>query len=312
MFDILFPFAFVIASGAVCRRLRIGGLDAESLRQAIGASVFNIFLPALCVKITLTTTIDMETFLIPLTACVATVTGLLLSIGVYTFLGKALHITQAQKGVLIIAATFGNVTYLGLPVLTGLFGSEAAKYALFYDLLATTPLLWLVGAPLALRYGEGKRYKIRTSLREIGTLPPLWGICTGILIKLTGLPFPPVVLKTMSMLGDLVVPLMIFSIGLALSLPKVKHAYALAPAIIIKLAIVPFISYLTASILGLRATALASCLIEGAMPTMVLSLLIAERFKLDESLAAFLIVVTTLLSFATLPFTSHLTKFLVP
>ncbi|MGD1075078.1 MAG: AEC family transporter [Thermodesulfovibrionales bacterium] len=312
MYDILFPFAFIIASGAVCRRLRIGGLDADSLRQAIGALVFNIFLPALCIKIIVTTTLDMETFLIPVTACVATVTGLVLSFGVYTLLGKALHIEQAQKGVLILASTFGNVTYLGLPVLTGLFGSEAAKYALFYDLLATTPLLWLVGAPLASRYGEGKRYEIRESLRTIGAFPPIWGICAGILIKLTGLPFPPVVLKPVSMLGDLVVPLMIFSIGLALSLPKVKHAYVLAPAVIIKLAIIPFISYQTASILGVRATALASCLIEGAMPTMVLSLLIAARFKLDESLAAFLIVVTTLLSFATLPFTIHLTKCLIP
>ncbi len=114
------------------------------------------------------------------------------------------------------------------------------------------------------------------------------------------------------MLGDLVVPLMIFSIGLALSLPKVKHVYILAPAIIIKLAIVPLISYQTASFLGLRQTALASCVIEGAMPTMVLSLLIAARFKLDETLAAFLIVVTTVLSFATLPLAFHMTKFLIP
>jgi predicted permease len=119
------------------------------------------------------------------------------------------------------------------------------------------------------------------------------------------------IIKSLEMLGSLVVPSMIFSIGLALSLPKVGHAYAIIPAVIIKLAIVPFFSFLAAAILGLTGDALASCLIEGAMPTMVLSLLIAAKFKLDVSLAAFLIVVTTVLSFFSLPVAVYLTKYLV-
>ena len=41
---------------------------------------------------------------------------------------------------------------------------------------------------------------------------------------------------------------------------------------------------------------------------MVLSLLIAAKFKLDVSLAAFLIVVTTVLSFFSLPVAVYLTK----
>jgi len=249
---------------------------------------------------------------VPATAWVTTISGLLISFAVYTLLEKPLRIVPAEKGVLILAAAFGNVTYLGLPVLTGLYGYGAAKYALFYDLLATTPLLWLVGAAMASRYGEGKRFALRESLRTISSLPPVWGIFAGIALKLTHVPLPETILKTLGMFGDLVVPLMIFTIGLALSLPRVKHAYVIVPAVLIKLFLVPFISYFAAVLLGLRGTALSSCLIEGAMPTMVLSLLIASRFRLDESLAAFLIVVTTVLSFATLPFAVHLTEVLVP
>lgn len=311
MHDILFPFGLIILTGVACRRLRIG-LDADSLRQAINAAVFNIFLPALCVKIVYTASMDLETLLVPATAWVTTISGLLISFAVYTLLEKPLRIVPAEKGVLILAAAFGNVTYLGLPVLTGLYGYGAAKYALFYDLLATTPLLWLVGAAMASRYGEGKRFALRESLRTISSLPPVWGIFAGIALKLTHVPLPETILKTLGMFGDLVVPLMIFTIGLALSLPRVKHAYVIVPAVLIKLFLVPFISYFAAVLLGLRGTALSSCLIEGAMPTMVLSLLIASRFRLDESLAAFLIVVTTVLSFATLPFAVHLTEVLVP
>jgi predicted permease len=42
----------------------------------------------------------------------------------------------------------------------------------------------------------------------------------------------------------------------------------------------------------------------------VISLLIAARFRLDVSLAAFLIVVTTTLFFLTLPVVVHLTRYL--
>jgi hypothetical protein len=94
---------------------------------------------------------------------------------------------------------------------------------------------------------------------------------------------------------------MIFSIGLALTFPKVAHAYAVIPAVIIKLVVSPGISFLAAKTLGLSGTALTSSVLESAMPSMVLTLLVADRYKLDVSLGAFMIVVTTILSFATLP-----------
>lgn len=310
MHDLLLSLGLIILAGVGFRRLRLG-LDADTLRQAINVSVFNIFLPALCIEIVSTAHIDIETFLVPATAWITTIGGLLIALAVYTVFGKILHINPAEKGVLVLGAAFGNVTYLGLPVLTGVYGYEAAKYALFFDLLATTPLLWLVGASLASRFGEGKRFELRESLKTISSLPPLWGIFAGIILRLAHVPVPGFVMKTLSMLGDLVVPLMIFTIGLALSFPKVRHAYAIIPAVIIKLVLVPFLSYTAAVMLGLKGTALASCLVEGAMPTMVLSLLIASRFKLDESLAAFIIVVTTVISFVTLPLAIYLAGFLI-
>jgi predicted permease len=152
---------------------------------------------------------------------------------------------------------------------------------------------------------------MRESILAIISLPPIWGIACGIVFKLADIPLPAFFLKALDMLGGLVVPLMIFSIGLALTLPRVNHAYAIIPAVIIKIAVSPFISFTTAQALGLQGQALSSTLLEGAMPTMVLSLLIAARFKLDVALSAFIIVVTTVLSFFTLPIAVHITGLLV-
>ena len=301
MQDVLFSFGLIITAGALFRRIRPAGIDPGDVRVVINACVLNLFLPALCIKTLYQSPVDLETVLVPATAWITTGASLLLAAGVYAALGGIMHLSSQEKGVLLIAAAFGNVTYLGLPVLTNLYGSTAAKYALFYDLLATTPLLWLAGAALASRYGEGNKFDLKESGKTIASLPPVWGIFIGMALHQMNAPLPLFVLKALDMLGSLVVPLMIFSIGLALSLPKVKHAYAIIPAVVIKLIAGPVIAYGTARMLGLTGVALTSCSIEGAMPAMVLSLLVAARFRLDVSLAAFVIVVTTVLSFFTLP-----------
>lgn len=308
MQDILFPFGLIILAGVAFRYIRPAGVEAGVMSTAINAGVLNLFLPALCVKTICQSTIDLDAVLVPATAWITTLVSLLLAAGTYSLLSKKIRLTPKEKGVILLAAAFGNVTYLGLPVLAGLFGGTAAKYALYYDLLATTPLLWLVGANLAARYGGGGKYGLLEALKTIVSLPPVVGIFAGMALNLTGTPLPALVLRTLDMLGSLVVPLMIFSIGLALRVPRVANAYAVIPAVIIKLAVSPCISFLTASALGLSGTPLGAVTLESAMPSMVLTLLVADRYKLDISLGAFIIVVTTILSFFTLPAVLYMTE----
>lgn len=306
MHNILLSFGLIIIAGIIFRRFKIGGLDADSVRRVINVAVLNIFLPALCFKITYDSKIDKEIILVPATAWITIISAIFFATAVYSLLEKKIYIESSEKGVLILSSAFGNVSYLGLPVLTGLYGYEAAKYALFYDLLASTPLLWLIGAPIASKYGEKKKVEIKESIKTIAFLPPIWAILIGLILNLINISLPEFVLNSIGMLGNPVITLMVFSIGLTLTIPRVKHIYVIIPAVIIKLIIVPFISFIAAYMFELKGTALSSCLIEGAMPTMVLSLLIAARFKLDVSMSAFIIVVTTALSFITLPFAVYM------
>jgi predicted permease len=311
MYEVLFPFGLIILAGVAFKKLRFAGIQAEDVRLAINSAVLNIFLPALCIKAVYTARIDARLFLVPAASWATTLVSLLLSLGLYTLLEKKMQIAPAEKGVLVLGATFGNVLYLGLPVLTGLYGGEAAKYALFYDLLAATPILWIFGAAVASRYGEGRGTTITESVKTIATLPPIWGIIVGFGLKSAAVPLPGLLMKALGMLGDTVVPLMVFSVGLALSLPKVKHAITALPAVCMKLLAVPVVAFLAGRLLGLKGEPLAACVIEGSMPTMIISLLIAERFRLDVSLAAFMIVVTTTLFFLTLPLIVYLTSYLL-
>ncbi|MFZ2198209.1 MAG: AEC family transporter, partial [Thermodesulfovibrionales bacterium] len=148
MQNILLSFGFIILLGVAFRRFQPGGLEAATLTRVINVTVLNVFFPALCIRALYVAQIDTEALLIPLCAGITTLTALFLSVGVYRLMAKKMDLLPSETGVLVMGAAFGNVAYLGLPVITGLYGIEAAKYALFYDLLSTTPLLWFIGVPV--------------------------------------------------------------------------------------------------------------------------------------------------------------------
>lgn len=306
----LLSFGLIILTGIVFRRLNAG--SAVTVRTSINLCVFNVFLPALCLTIFYTAKIDVEAILVPLTAAFSICTSLAAAYLVYLPLSKRMGLDSGETGILIIASAFGNVTYLGLPIIIELYGVGAAKYPIYYDLIATTPILWIVGAQIAGRFasipanGSTSSASLHSSLRTIAMLPPLWGCLAGAALQAAHVPIPEFILKALTMLGGIVTPLMIFSVGLAITIPNVKYAAIAAPAALIKLAVSPLVAFAAARLLGVQATALKSCVIEGAMPTMVLSLLIADKFNLNTPLAAFMIVATTTLSFAVLPITAYI------
>jgi predicted permease len=73
------------------------------------------------------------------------------------------------------------------------------------------------------------------------------------------------------------------------------------PALCIKLVLAPVLAWWVGSRVGLSPEQVWAVTIEGAMPVMVLSLVIADEFGLDVPLAATCIAVSTAALFFTLP-----------
>lgn len=299
------PFIFVILFGIIYRNI-VGKEKAEEVSKVLSTTVLHIFLPALCINTIYKTQLQIELFLVTVSAWFTIIACILVSITIYYLFNKIYPIKDNQKGVLILSSTFGNVTYIGIPVLNSLYGVEATKYALFYDLLATTPLLWLLGAPIAIHYGQNKKMKFIDSIKEILLLPPIWAMLIALLTNLLNIQIPSNLLKAFEILSGAVIPLMIFRVGLSISIPNIGYTYMAIPAIFIKLLLSPLIALIASKSLGLTGTALGACVIEGAMPTMVLSIIIAWRFNLDTSLSAFMIITTTIISIFTTPVFTYL------
>jgi predicted permease len=271
------------------------------VRHALSVAVFNFFIPALAFSLMASAPIDRSLISIPLTGAVVVLVSLAAGSAAYRLLPWFREIPRPAVGVMILSAAFGNVMYLGLPVITEMLGAQYGYVAVLYDLLASTPILLTIGVFVAARYGSGKSVSVGASLKRVFLLPPLWGVVAGMAARLAGVAVPQLLLDTAGLMGRAVVPIMIFTVGLALDFRDIKRLSIAVPALAIKLVLAPALAWWIGSRLGMNAEVLKATTIEGAMPVMVLSLLIADEFDLDVPLSAACITVSTVALFFTMP-----------
>jgi predicted permease len=246
-----------------------------------------------------TAKVDRSFIAVPLTAAAVTLLGLAAGAAMYRWLPWFRAAPRAAIGVLLLSSAFGNVTYLGLPVITETLGSRYGYVAILYDLLATTPVLLTVGMLTAARFGSGGTVSLVASLQRVLKLPPLWAVIAGIAAH--AVPLPKTVLDAAQLMGRAVIPVMIFTVGLALDFRDIRRLPVALPALAVKLLLAPVLAWLFARAAGMSGDVLRAVAIEGAMPVMVLSLVLADEFELDVPLAATCIAASTVASFFTLP-----------
>lgn len=297
MLDVILQAAGLILCGVFWRAFAPQGLEAEGLRRHLTGLVYALLLPALVLGVLWRAPMGADTLRIVLVAAMGVCSGL----GLAWLWLRRTRVSHASVGAMLLAAAFPNATYMGLPVLEAAFGPWARSVAIQYDLFACTPLLLSVGMYVAAYYGAtGERVHPLLSLLKV---PPLWAAAAAIVLNVLQVPQPAMLAGMLDMLGSAVVPLMLFSLGLGLQWAGGwwSRLAIVAPVAVIQLGLVPLIAWGTASGLGLAGDLRMAVLLEAAMPSMVLGIVICDRFRLDTPLYAMAVTVTTALSLVTLP-----------
>ncbi len=297
MLEILLPMASLIAVGTLWRPLQPMGLDADTTRRALTGLVYLLLLPALVIDVIWQATIGLDSFRIILMA----LTGIMVSIAMATVIYRQPWLPLPARGALILAASWANVTYLGLPVLEQTFGNDFRSVAIHYDLFANTPLLLTVGVWIARHHGSGM--EPRGAVAEIVRVPALWAAVLALLLNLNHIPQPQPLSNLLQMLGGAVSPLMLLALGMGLrwDLLRWHHIPLLLPAVLIQLLLTPLVIYWSSWGVGLEGELRAAVVLEAAMPTMILGIVICDRYQLDTALFAATTTLSTVLSLVTLP-----------
>lgn len=297
MLDILIKMSIFIAAGALWRRYTPGGLTADTTRQAISNLVIYMLLPALVLSVLWRAPLSSDAFKISLCA----ITGVVSCAALAWLSCRFCKHPKASTGAIILASAFPNATYMGLPVLKALLGTDAQSIAIQYDLFACLPLLLTLGLWIGQHYGtQGADTKQHLTFYKV---PPLWAALLAVTLNLSATPLPSMVGSTLSLMGGAVIPLMLFSIGLSLrwdALHK-RNISKVVPVLVFQLAVMPVLVLLLAHELGLSGKLFTGVVLEASMPVMLLGIAISDRYGLDTATYATAVTLTTLASMATIP-----------
>jgi len=277
---------------------RPGGWEAGQARGALTTLVYHVLLPALVLGVLWRAPLGADSLRIAGLAAL----GVVASMGLMALIARFMTLTRGQTGALLLAASFPNATYLGLPVLESLFGDHGRAVAVQYDLFACTPLLLSVGIAIAIHYG--RPHGDQPFWVGLLKVPALWAAILASALNLSGVPFPEALGGILDRLGAGVVPLMLIALGMGLRLDALKPA-ALArvsPVLLIQLVLAPALVLGAGLMLGLEPPLLTAVVLEAGMPVMVLGLVLCDRHGLDTGLYAAAAPLSTLLSLLPLPF----------
>jgi len=274
-------------------------VNTEATLTIVSSLVYYFMLPALVLEILWLAPLQENSVYIALMAA----TGVLGSMTLAVLFGRyGCHLPRASIGAIILAASFPNATYMGLPVLENTFGSWSKSIALQYDMFACTPILLSLGIFIASSYGQQEKFsKLLLSMLKV---PAIWATIIAITLNLNNIPMPEFFSGVLHKMGNTVVPLMLFSLGLSLR-PRLISLHEMKPALMItgiQLLIMPLIVWNIGQTVALSEDYLAPVVIEGAMPTMLLGLVLCNRYKLDIKLYASAVMMSSLASLLTLPF----------
>ncbi|MDZ4745563.1 MAG: AEC family transporter [bacterium] len=323
MYSAFVPLILILAAG-VCFRFIPGIPPAADIRRVIGSIVLNVFLPALTFIALYRAPLNTTFWTVPLTSVVVTLVGLAAA---YLFYVRFLHrlkpshrlLTKPAIGSLLLASAFCNATYLGLPIVTSVIGPHVQQVPILFDLLAMTPILFVAATFIGVEYGNGvngqrvgldqgtqrQNHSIGSALVQLLRLPPLWAAAAGIALNAGHVVVPLELTATFETLGRTVSPLMMFSVGLALRIPNPKRIPYIVPAVFIRLVCGALVGWFIASRIITDADIFKATVLESAMPTMMLTMVFADRYGLDTELLADAIILSTVCAMITLPLLAH-------
>ncbi|MCW9012755.1 MAG: AEC family transporter [Gammaproteobacteria bacterium] len=298
MIHTLMQMFALIGLGLLWSWFNPGRMDSALIRKVLTDTVYFIFLPALVFNVLWQADLGLDSAKIAFSAAVGVLSALFLS----WFICKRCRTHGPVTGAVLLAASFPNATYLGYPLLIHTLGDWAGPVAIQYDLFACTPILLTVGIMLAAHFG-GKQAARHNPFIELLKVPPLIAAVIATSLNLLGVQPVEGITGLLAIMGSAVVPIMLFAIGLALKqgFSETRHLPTVIPVSIIQLILMPLIVLGTSILIGLDGNLRTAVVLEAAMPSMALGVVLCDRYGLNTGIYASAVTLTTLLSLITLP-----------
>lgn len=227
---------------------------------------------------------------------------ILASIIVALLTARLFRIAPANQGIFSVMFAFSNTIFIGVPVITGIFGDKGIPYLMLYY-LANTFLFWTIGIWL-IGGDAGARLLSMESVRKILS-PPILTFFLGMFMIFNGISLPAPVLDGLAWMKSLVTPLSTLYMGSVIADISLRKLPGLKPTLLILLgrfAVSPLLAMAILSFFGFSGAGVPVIIIASALPVMMQVSVMAGYYGKDRQYSAFLTALTTILSIFVLPF----------
>ena len=285
----ILPILFIFVSGYIFKRFH-----KDSSKELIDLVLYFIF-PAFIIYKVHFLEFNSAVYNIMILAFVAFIISMVLTY----FVSKIFKLSKNQTAMVAASIAFGNTSFMGFAFVQAYYGEYALSLAIFYDQI--NMLLLSIFMPIIISYGVSEdKFSLRKVIKSIITFPPLIAFVFAIITK--ELIFHAVVVNFLEQISILLVPLVIFAVGMKFVLGSVANRKReITVVLALKMLIVPFIIFLVASLFLQHDIAFKVAMVESAMPPMILAIVIAIKGGLDEELGMGALGVGMLISFLTIP-----------
>jgi predicted permease len=252
----------------------------------------------------------------------ATVTGaelvetMFVAIGMYVFLIAVAALVPViikapakDRGTYRVMTIFGNVGFMGFPIISSLYGGGALLYAslflLPYNILIYTYGVW----EMCKSSGEGSgavKKSGRESIKQIFNIGVIFCIIAVVVYAL-GIKFPAWVNTTVSMLSSTTAPLSMMVIGASFATMNFKKVFLNVRTWVfsaLRLLVIPVLGTFLVSLVTDNPSIIGVTMVMLGVPVGSMTAMLAQEYGGDYALSSETVAMTTLLSVVTFPIVS--------
>jgi malate permease and related proteins len=212
--------------------------------------------------------------------------------------GRLMGVGRHLLASLIVASVFVNSGNYGLAANKFAFGETGLARALVCFVFSTVTL-YSCGVLIA----SMGRLSVSGAFANLSKVPAVYSLLAAGMVRWAGWKVPLFVDRSVTLLSDAAIPLMLVILGLQIAQARVWPRDRLALislAAVLQLIVTPLIGLLLTRWLGLSGISRQAAVLQSAMPAAVIATVLAVEYDLDSTLVTGVVVVTTLASPLTL------------
>ena len=295
-------FAIVVVGYIAGKWGYMGGTFDKKLSKV----VIDITCPALILSSAMTGELPDRRYILPLLG-ISVLTYVLLT-GVALLLPRLLTKKKDDEGVIGFAMMFGNVGFMGYPIVASIFGHEAVFYAAVLNVVNTFTV-FTVGTMLIVGKNqstvEEKEMSQKKMLRKVlYSTPMLSAYLTMLIVALEIKDIPEFISQPLTMIGNITVPAALLIIGSSMSQLPLRALLGngtIYTTTLMRLAILPIGIHYLMTLLGFSSFVVGINTVVIAMPVATYGTILCLRHGKDTTLITEVTFITTLLAMISIP-----------